>query len=138
MGSALEWASAANRIGDNVLEHCPRWMIFVEGVGTSPGSPGLDNAVDGIWPGENLGGVIQAPILLRDQTKLVYSPHTWGPAMANQKYFHSPIFPDNLADIWAKRFGFGKRPSGLRNRARRSHIVDDINGVPPFECEHVC
>ena len=103
----LDWPSAASRLGNNVLNGCARWLIFVEGVGWAPGAPNMDNPADGIWWGENLAGVKQQPVTLLDQSKLVYSPHTYGPSVYKQKYFSSPLFPDNMAEIWSKRFAFG-------------------------------
>ena len=52
-----DWGLAATRLGNNVLQSCARWLIFVEGVGYSPGAPGMDRADAGIWWGENLAGV---------------------------------------------------------------------------------
>ena len=75
-GDGSDWGHAAERIGNHVLSKCPRWLIFIEGVGYNPGAPGMDNSGDGIWWGENLAGAESQPIRLTDQTKLVYSPHT--------------------------------------------------------------
>jgi endoglucanase len=41
-----DWNRAAEQIGNRVLEVVPRWLIFVEGVGHSPGAQG-DLGVDG-------------------------------------------------------------------------------------------
>ena len=86
-GTKLDWNKAAERIGNHVLEACPRWMIFVEGVGHTPGAAGQQpNA--GYWWGGNLVGVHSAPVKLKDQSRLVYSPHTYGPGVfPNQNYF---------------------------------------------------
>merc|ERR1711871_544073 len=51
-GRREDWGHAAERLGNHVLELCPRWMIFVEGVGFTPGAPGMDNGGAGIWWGE--------------------------------------------------------------------------------------
>ena len=37
--SWAEWHMAATTIGDRVLQKCPRWLIFVQGVGEKPGTP---------------------------------------------------------------------------------------------------
>ena len=40
-GSAnLDWSRAASRIGRAVQAKCPRWLLFVEGVGNFPGASG--------------------------------------------------------------------------------------------------
>lgn len=46
--SDTDWGMAAERLGNHVLSQCPRWMIFVEGVGYSPGAPGMDQGGAGI------------------------------------------------------------------------------------------
>ena len=111
-GPAMDWPAAASRMGNEVLTSCGRWLIFVEGVGYSPGAPGMDKPSDGIWWGENLAGVHTTHVRLSDQTKLVYSPHTYGPSVFNQPYFRSPSFPDNMEDLWTKRFGFVREETG--------------------------
>jgi hypothetical protein len=37
-GEGLDWALAAERLATTVLSICPRWVIFVEGVG-APEAP---------------------------------------------------------------------------------------------------
>lgn len=101
-----DWGHAAERIGNHVLKQCPRWLIMVEGVGYSPGAPGMDDSSQGIWWGENLKGAETQPVRLTDPTKLVYSPHTYGPGTFMQSYFQSWEFPNNMAAIWDSRFGF--------------------------------
>jgi aryl-phospho-beta-D-glucosidase BglC (GH1 family) len=44
-----DWGLAAERIGNHVLSHCPRWMIMVEGVGYKPGALDMDDGGAGIW-----------------------------------------------------------------------------------------
>lgn len=41
-GLATDWNKGAEQLGNHVLSICPRWMIFVEGVGYDPGAPGAD------------------------------------------------------------------------------------------------
>ena len=107
-----DWGRAAERLGDNVLSHCARWLIFVEGVGYEPGAKGMDSSGDGIWWGENLYGVHQQPVSLMDQRKLVYSPHEYGPSVYAQAYFAAKDFPNNMAQIWRDRFEFVRRRTG--------------------------
>jgi hypothetical protein len=49
--------------------------------------------------------LLQAPISLPVEGKLVYSPHVYGPDVFGQPYFSDPSFPDNLPDIWSRHFG---------------------------------
>ena len=106
MGTGSDWGHAAERIGNHVLRQCPRWMIFVEGIGYSPGAPGFDNSGMGIWWGENLAGARTQPVQLSNPARLVYSPHTYGPGTFMQRYFNDRSFPSNLAAIWSSRFAF--------------------------------
>ena len=107
-----DWGQAAERLGDHVLSQCARWLIFVEGVGYEPGAKGLDSSGDGIWWGENLFGVRQQPVSLMDQSKLVFSPHTYGPSVYEQLYFLDKEFPSNMAKIWQDRFEFTRQATG--------------------------
>ena len=99
-------------LGNRVLEECARLLIFVEGVGFAPGAPGADNAGDGIWWGENLVGVKKQPVELVDPSKLVYSPHEYGPSVYEQGYFKAHDFPANMPAIWQARFDFVRAQTG--------------------------
>ena len=103
---ATDWGLAAGRIGNHILQACSRWMIFVEGVGFEPGAPGMDSGGAGIWWGENMAGAKTRHVALSDMSKLVYSPHTYGPSVYNQKYFTDGDFPRNMPTIWGPRFAY--------------------------------
>lgn len=96
-----DWDQAAKRIGDTILDINPKLLIFVEGVEKVRGTNS--------WWGGNLRGVQNNPIDLKIQNKLVYSPHVYGPSVANQPYFNTPTFPNNLPEIWDEDFGFIKK-----------------------------
>ena len=66
----------------------------------------MDSGGAGIWWGENLAGAKTRHIALSDMSKLVYSPHTYGPSVYNQKYFTDGDFPHNMPSIWGPRFGY--------------------------------
>ena len=143
-----------------MLSACPRWLIFVEGVGYNPGAQGMnamgfagDDEKAGYWWGGNLVGAKaralaadtprplqppipfarvnslsllstiiifsplctyvyfplhtqDAPVHLGDMTKLVYSPHVYGPGVYNQDYFKAADFPNNMGAVWESHFGF--------------------------------
>ena len=80
----------------------------------------------GFWWGENLVGTRVAPVYLSDQTKLVYSPHVYGPSVYEQSYFNTPDFPQNMPDIWQEHFAFAQkltgRPIVLGAQLIRSHL----------------
>jgi hypothetical protein len=112
---ALRWSSwvrAVERLGDHVLSKCPRWLIFVEGTGNEePAEPGIE------W-GENFLGVAQRPIKLSNDSKLVYSPHVYGPGLfaANNlpepEYMGDKEFPISCRSVWQRHFGFVKKQTG--------------------------
>lgn len=56
--------------------------------------------------GEDLEGVKDHPVKLKHPNKVVYSPHVYGPAVSNQKYFDDPNFPDNMPAIWEAHWGY--------------------------------
>ena len=112
MGEKSDWGHAAERLGNHVLSRCRRWLIMVEGIGYDPGSSDQDPA-GGIFWGENLAGALQQPVQLSDPSKLVFSPHTYGPSVYEQDYFNSPIFPQNMPDIWDARFSFAPIKLGV-------------------------
>lgn len=126
--SSDRWDTLASQLGTRILQRCPRWTVFVQGVGQcrtqhDPTAPGLPPPCDmpsapghqdmgmqaGIWWGENLQGARASPIdvgeLRPRMGKVVYSPHTYGPTTATQKQFTAPDFPTNMPAIWDKQWG---------------------------------
>lgn len=93
-----DWAAAAERCGNAILQVNPDWLIIVEGV--------EQYQDDCYWWGGNLMGVATRPINLIKPEKLVYSPHEYGPEVYNQSWFSDPNFPNNMPQIWDTHFGF--------------------------------
>ena len=60
-GKATDWDRGATRLGNKVLQLCPRWMVMVEGVGYKPGAPDGNDPANCYWWGENLVGARVAP-----------------------------------------------------------------------------
>ena len=106
----LDWNLAAERLGDRVLRRCPRWLIFVQGI--QMGAPGDGSSSEGYFRGENLYGVQNSPVRLSIPDKLVYAPHTFGPATLDQTYFRGASFPENLPDVWQRHFLDARDASG--------------------------
>ena len=72
LGSArTDWNAAAERLGNGVLNFCPRWLIFVQGVGETPGAGADQDTAGGVYWGENIYGARAHPVELSDPTKLV-------------------------------------------------------------------
>eukprot|EP00967_Tisochrysis_lutea_P078963 scaffold107831_cov28-Tisochrysis_lutea.AAC.1 len=116
-----DWNRAASRLGDHVLDHCPRWLVFVEGI--FEGAPGeYDNGAGGYWWGENFVGVKTAPVRLQNQKRLILSPHTYGPSTYMQGYFEDRRFPSNMPDIWRSHFLFARDLSGA------ALVIGEIGG----------
>lgn len=93
-----DWRLAAERAGNAVLKANPNWLIVVEGIET------VDNEY--YWWGGNLSGAKEAPVRLSDQDQLVYSAHDYGPGVWEQSWFNTPDFPENLPELWHKRWGY--------------------------------
>merc|ERR1712070_115831 len=68
--------------------------------------------LQGWWWGENLWGAKTARVTISDMSKLVYSPHTYGPSVYMQDYFKSWDFPNNMPGIWDSHFGFVQQATG--------------------------
>ena len=131
-GRPTDWDKAAERIGNAVLEACPRLLIMVQGVAGDPGAQGDGGVKQGYFWGENLYGTHTAPVRLRDQSKLVYSPHTYGPGTVRQQsYFptctgsdcHNDGFPLNMPDIWDRHFGF------VAETTKQAVVIGEFGGV---------
>lgn len=109
---ATDWRLAATDLSEHILGICPRWLIFVEGIQffTSQSHCEQGDALPCFW-GENLCGVQQFPVKLSIPNRLVYSPHAYGPDVADQPYFHDPQFPKNMTSVWDAHFGFVRTES---------------------------
>ena len=103
-----DWDLAAMRLGNQVLEQCPRWMVLVHGIGPSPTLP------DAI-AGANLAAATQSPVLLSNPEKVAYVAQLRGPSAGQHSYF-GEHFPGSLADVFAKQWGAVQTRTGaLRN-----------------------
>lgn len=96
-----EWRVHSSEAAKNILAINPRILIFVEGVANN----GTDNAGYGAFWGENLveagAAVPEIPL-----SRLVFSPHVYGPSVAWQPYFGAADFPGNMSVIWERHFGY--------------------------------
>jgi endoglucanase len=76
----------------------PNWLVVVEGVDVYNG--------DNYWWGGNLQGAASAPVRLNVANRLVYSAHEYATSVFAQPWFSDPAFPNNLAAIWDKNWGY--------------------------------
>jgi len=96
--TASDWRLAAERAGNAVLAINPNWLVIVEGVDSYNGS--------GYWWGGNLQGAATAPVRLNVANRLVYSAHDYATSVFAQPWFSDPAFPNNMAAIWDKNWGY--------------------------------
>ena len=106
----LDWAAAAERLGATVQKHCPRWLIFVQGVADyrheAEGRPSQ------FYWGENLRNVTARQLRLERPNKLVYSPHVYGrtlrsaaaAAAGELAFLDHPRYPHNLPGVWEEHW----------------------------------
>ncbi|UII21517.1 cellulase family glycosylhydrolase [Fulvivirga ligni] len=95
---ATDWNKAAERCGNAILAVNPNVLIMVEGIEDYNG--------DVYWWGGNLMGAASYPVTLSNPSKLVYSPHEYGPTVYPQSWFTDPSFPSNMPGIWNQHFGY--------------------------------
>ncbi len=93
------WSEDASLGGQQVLAVNPNITVWVEGVGNS--SPtGVSGGAN--W-GQNLYQAAAIPFI--PASKLVFTPHSYGPSVAAMSYFSDPTFPANMPAIWDTLFG---------------------------------
>lgn len=105
-----DWDLAAARIGNHVLAQCPRWLVFVRGIGATP-------AVEDAFIGANLAGAATTPVILDNPEKLVYVARVRGPSEGQRKYFDGARFPGSLEDVFERQWAAIPRLTGARSPA---------------------
>lgn len=98
-----DWRLAAQRCGNAILEANPNVLIIVEGVQAYQKPNGEQT---NYWWGGNLQGARDFPVILSNPSKLMYSPHEYGPTVSEQPWFEAPDFPNNMEAIWEEQFNF--------------------------------
>ncbi len=104
------WAYAATKCADAILDVNPNALIFIEGVeqslsGAMPGDYwGIadrekNSPYIGAWWGGNFRGAREYPIQPKHGTsQIVYSPHDYGPSVFAQKWFEKDFTEQTLLD----------------------------------------
>jgi len=107
-----KWATAAERVGNQLLTINPEWLIFVEGVSSS----------------NDLSGVRKRPVMLDVPDRVVYSAHVyswsgWGSRegmyakrpflsfVKSMKENWAYLLEENIAPVWVGEFGGPHEPS---------------------------
>ena len=116
-GAQMNWRLGAQRLGGGVLRSCPRWLMLVEGVSCLASAPSA-TAGRGMYQGARTWWARKYPLKMSNQTKVVYSPHVYGPAIYEKipefepELFKDRNFPRNMPDVWSKHFGFVPQATG--------------------------
>eukprot|EP00177_Eucheuma_denticulatum_P002978 GFKZ01005357.1.p2 GENE.GFKZ01005357.1~~GFKZ01005357.1.p2 ORF type:complete len:470 (-),score=45.51 GFKZ01005357.1:1860-3269(-) len=103
-----DWKQASERLGNFIHQECPSWTIVIEGVGTRAKGTKLHT----FWS-ENLRVMQSAPPKLTLQSKVILSPHVYGPSVHMQEYFEADDFTKDMPGIWDDHFGEASRATGL-------------------------
>jgi len=116
--NSTDWHAGAERVAAHIqsTEAGQRFLLFVEGTADSPAC-----AVNCFW-GEDLQGPLTLPLEIPIETKLVYSPHCYGPSVAFQPYFQDPTFPKNMPAIWDAHYGM------VANKTGRAVVIGEWGG----------
>ena len=112
------WAYAATKCANAILDVNPNALIFIEGVEQYPktdkgftydtpdiwDAPADKSPWYGAWWGGNLMGVADFPIDFGSEERnrqIVYSPHDYGPAVYQQPWFYSGFsYESMMEDYW--------------------------------------
>jgi len=106
-GGAKDMDAFAVSAAVTIHADAPNWLIFVEGSSNSPTcSDTIDGDVVNCGYGDNLKGVRDSPVQLAAASKLVYSPHTYGPSQHDCAEFSNANFPSNMPDVWENHWGY--------------------------------
>lgn len=104
------WAYAATKCANAILEVNPNALILIEGVEQSlsgaqagdywgMGDRKVNSPYIGAWWGGNLRGVRDNPVVPDSGTsQIVYSPHDYGPSVYDQTWFQKDFTTQTLLD----------------------------------------
>jgi len=118
-----DWDLAATRIGNTVLEQCPRWLVLVRGIGATP-------TVEDAFIGANLAGAATTPVILANSEKLVYVARVRGPSEGHRKYFDSARFPGGMEDVFERQWAAIPRLTGACSLASPLPPMPDSRVAP--------
>jgi endoglucanase len=89
-----EWKELSGEASKHVLGVNANILIVIEGVSGNGAN----------WGGNLVDAASDLPNVKASQ--LMFSPHTYGPSVADQPYFHTADFPNNMPKIWDTHFGY--------------------------------
>ena len=101
---STDWNTAAEKAAERILAVNDDILIFVEGIQESS----LCSTSEwSHWWGGNLEPIDCYPLDI-ETSKLVLSPHVYGPDVYAQSYFDSGTDFSQMSEIWGTHFGFAK------------------------------
>ena len=119
---ATDWRLAAEKAGNAVLKINNSLLIFVEGLQLYPANSGcclsprpdqrghrIGNIVDSYFWGGILKQVARYPVVLKEPSQLVYSPHEYGPIRVgpNNVYpWFAHMTDHTMAEVFNQQWGF--------------------------------
>ncbi|KAL4155533.1 hypothetical protein PRNP1_007643 [Phytophthora ramorum] len=89
-GDAPDWQKGATLIGNRMLEGCPNWLAFVEGIAGS-GTISLNGETNTYydWWGGGMENAADYPITFDTENKLVWSPHYYNTGVSPAWYLYA-------------------------------------------------
>ncbi|EEY55027.1 cell 5A endo-1,4-betaglucanase, putative [Phytophthora infestans T30-4] len=89
-GEDPDWQKGATLIGNRMLEDCPNWMAFVEGIaGSGKITLNGENRVYFDWWGGGMENAGDFPITFDVENKLVWSPHYYNTGVSPAWYLYA-------------------------------------------------
>lgn len=101
------WKNAAEALSNTIHKLCPSWLLFIEGVGNPAGK------CKGCFWSENLRVIQDIPPRVNRMSKIVLSPHVYGPGVFMQDYFKTDNFTEKMPQIWDQHFGQCSNVTGI-------------------------
>ena len=109
-GPNVDWRAAAERIGNHVLEGCPRLLVMVQGARAVPWTS--SQPAQDLTAGLNFMGVREKPLRMSHPAKVVYAPAIAAPSEHMAPAYSATDFPSNMPLVWGRQFGFVSEVSG--------------------------
>ena len=110
-----DWNLAAEKMATNIIENHPEFTGFFFVEGTQQANADNLDPNPKFWGGD-LEGAIKNPISFgkygkkyeEHESRIVYSPHVYGPDVYQMNIFWSGDFPNNMPAVWHKQWAFAE------------------------------
>jgi len=123
---STDWDLYVTRQIINITSTSPDYngLFFIEGIADASTPNGCNlQQTSGHWWGGNLELWKCKQISAPDLTRLVYTPHVYGPSLYDQTYFNDPSYPSNMPTIWNAHFGY------LKAAQSQAIVVGEWGGI---------